>query len=112
VSPDLRSATAFVVPLAGANQETVIAALRRAVPYLRGQLAHEVDLRYVPQLRSSPTPRSITPAASIRFCAARTSPAISIPATRMLRTTTAMGSAVEADRRGRPRLAGARQAGG
>ncbi|HET9148931.1 MAG TPA: 30S ribosome-binding factor RbfA [Alphaproteobacteria bacterium] len=54
VSPDLRSATAFVVPLAGANQETVIAALRRAVPYLRGQLAHEVDLRYVPQLSLEP----------------------------------------------------------
>jgi ribosome-binding factor A len=50
VSPDLRNATAFVLPLAGANQETVIAALRRAVPYLRGQLAREVELRLVPAL--------------------------------------------------------------
>lgn len=50
VSPDLRNATAFVLPLGGANKETVIAALRRAVPYLRGQLAHEVDLRLVPNL--------------------------------------------------------------
>jgi ribosome-binding factor A len=50
VSPDLRNATAFVLPLGGTNKETVIAALRRASPYLRGQLAHEVDLRMVPNL--------------------------------------------------------------
>lgn len=50
VSPDLRNATAFVLPLGGTNKETVIAALRRAAPYLRGQLAHEVDLRMVPNL--------------------------------------------------------------
>ena len=50
VSPDLHNATAFVLPLGGANQEAIIAALRRAIPYLRGQLAHEVDLRAVPIL--------------------------------------------------------------
>jgi ribosome-binding factor A len=50
VSPDLRNATAFVLPLGGTNKETVIAALRRAAPYLRGQLAHEVDLRMAPNL--------------------------------------------------------------
>jgi len=50
VSPDLHNATAFVLPLGGANKETVIAALRRAAPYLRSQLAHEVDLRTVPNL--------------------------------------------------------------
>jgi ribosome-binding factor A len=50
VSPDLRNATAFVLPLGGTNKETVIAALCRAVPYLRGQLAHDVDLRMVPNL--------------------------------------------------------------
>lgn len=54
VSPDLRNATAFVLPLAGANQDVVIAALRRAVPYLRGQLAHEVELRFAPQLAIEP----------------------------------------------------------
>jgi ribosome-binding factor A len=54
VSPDLRNATAFVLPLGGTNQETVIAALRRASPYLRGQLAREVDLRSVPILSIEP----------------------------------------------------------
>jgi ribosome-binding factor A len=54
VSPDLHNATAFVLPLGGTNQETVIAALRRAVPYLRGQLAREVDLRTVPNLTIEP----------------------------------------------------------
>jgi ribosome-binding factor A len=50
ISPDLHSATAFVLPLGGTNKETVIAALRRAVPYLRSQLAHEIEMRTVPNL--------------------------------------------------------------
>ncbi|MGE5538352.1 MAG: 30S ribosome-binding factor RbfA [Gemmatimonas sp.] len=54
VSPDLHNATAFVLPLGGTNQQTVIAALRRAAPYLRGQLAREVDLRTVPILTIEP----------------------------------------------------------
>jgi ribosome-binding factor A len=54
VSPDLHNATAFVLPLGGTNQPTVIAALKRAVPYLRGQLAREVDLRTVPNLMIEP----------------------------------------------------------
>jgi len=54
VSPDLHNATAFVLPLGGTNQQTVIAALKRAVPYLRGQLAREVDLRTVPNLMIEP----------------------------------------------------------
>jgi ribosome-binding factor A len=54
ISPDLHNATAFVLPLGGTNQATVIAALRRAAPYLRGQLAREVDLRTVPILTIEP----------------------------------------------------------
>ena len=45
VSPDLRHATAFVVPLGGTDVERVVAALKRAAPYLRGQVARLVDLR-------------------------------------------------------------------
>lgn len=51
VSPDLKNATAFVVPLAGESFEKTVSALRRAAPYLRGQLGREVELRYTPQLR-------------------------------------------------------------
>lgn len=50
LSPDLRRATAFVMPLAGAAAADIIAALRRSAPYLRGRLARLVKLRYVPEL--------------------------------------------------------------
>jgi ribosome-binding factor A len=51
VSPDLRNATVFVVPLGGADRERLLAALRRATPWLRGQLAQRVELRHAPDLR-------------------------------------------------------------
>jgi len=53
VSPDLRNATAFVVPLGGAragNPEQVLNGLNRAVPYLRKVIARSVQLRNVPRL--------------------------------------------------------------
>jgi ribosome-binding factor A len=49
VSPDLRNATAFVLPLGG-EAEPMVAALQRASAYLRGQLAKIVKLRYLPAL--------------------------------------------------------------
>jgi ribosome-binding factor A len=51
VSPDLKAATAFVLPLGGAHTADVMAALRRAAPAVRAILAHEVELRYVPRLQ-------------------------------------------------------------
>ena len=48
VSPDLHNATAFVTPLGGVNGDGVVAALRRAAPWLRGQVGREVRLRYTP----------------------------------------------------------------
>lgn len=50
ISPDLRNATAFVVPLGGAEVERTVAALRRAAPYLRSRIARAVQLRLVPTL--------------------------------------------------------------
>lgn len=50
ISPDLRNATAFVVPLGGVEVERTIAALRRAAPYLRSRIARAVQLRLVPTL--------------------------------------------------------------
>ena len=50
VSPDLRYATAFVMPLGGANTEAVVAALNRAAPFVRRQIGHAVKLRYLPSL--------------------------------------------------------------
>jgi ribosome-binding factor A len=54
VSPDLKSATAFVVPLGGGDLEPVIAALNHAAGFLRGQLGQEVELRYTPRLSFQP----------------------------------------------------------
>jgi ribosome-binding factor A len=50
VSPDLKNATAFVVPLAGANAVEIIAGLKRSAGYLKGQVARSVELRQAPNL--------------------------------------------------------------
>ncbi len=49
-SPDLRNATAYVMPLGGERQEEVLEALNRSSRYIRGQLARSVQLKYMPQL--------------------------------------------------------------
>jgi ribosome-binding factor A len=50
ISPDLRNATAFVMPLGGGDAADIIAGLRRSAPYLKGQIAKTVRLRQVPNL--------------------------------------------------------------
>jgi ribosome-binding factor A len=50
LSPDLRNATVFVMPLGGVNTADIIAGLRRSAPYLKGQVARLVRLRHVPNL--------------------------------------------------------------
>ena len=49
VSPDLRNATVFVLPLEG-DAAPMVAGLNRATGYLRGQLARAVQLKYLPAL--------------------------------------------------------------
>jgi len=50
LSPDLRQAMVYVMPLAGAKAGEIIAALERSAPFLRGQVAGELSLRYAPAL--------------------------------------------------------------
>jgi ribosome-binding factor A len=50
VSPDLKNATAFVMPLAGANAEDIMAGLKRSASFLKGRVARAVELRQVPNL--------------------------------------------------------------
>lgn len=50
VSPDMRNATAFVLPLGGENAEAVIAALTACAPYVRGVLGRQLQLRHAPQI--------------------------------------------------------------
>lgn len=54
ISPDLKAATAFVSPLGGGDMEQMLAALRRAGPYLRGQIVRAVNLRHAPTLSFEP----------------------------------------------------------
>jgi len=51
VSPDLRNATAFVMPLGGQDEQRVLAAMRRAAPWFRAQVGERARLRYAPELR-------------------------------------------------------------
>lgn len=50
VSPDLRHAEVFVMPLLGRNSGAVIAALNRYAPRLRADVARTVTLKYMPRL--------------------------------------------------------------
>ncbi|TCT11985.1 ribosome-binding factor A [Tepidamorphus gemmatus] len=51
VSPDLKHATVYVMPLGGRHVGEVVAALDRHARYLRGQLARKVTLKFMPDLR-------------------------------------------------------------
>ncbi len=50
VSPGLKAATVYVMPLGGVRRDAVIAGLARAAPFLRRQVAKRVALRHVPRL--------------------------------------------------------------
>ncbi|HYN38048.1 MAG TPA: 30S ribosome-binding factor RbfA [Rhodospirillales bacterium] len=50
ISPDLRQATVYVMPLGGEAQDTIIAALTRARGFLRRRIAGSVHLKFVPDL--------------------------------------------------------------
>jgi ribosome-binding factor A len=49
-SPDLKHATAFVMPLGGQNVDAVVKALKRASGFLRTEVARAVQLRVAPEI--------------------------------------------------------------
>ena len=51
MSPDLKLATIYVMPLGGRDTELVIAALDRNKKFLRGEVARRVNLKFAPDLR-------------------------------------------------------------
>ncbi len=51
MSPDLKVATAFVMPLGGRDEAAVLAALDRNRKPLRQEVAHRVNLKFAPDLR-------------------------------------------------------------
>ena len=51
MSPDLKLATVYVMPLGGRDTEIVIAALERNKKFLRGEVARRVNLKFSPDVR-------------------------------------------------------------
>lgn len=51
MSPDLKLATVYVMPLGGKDETEVISALDRHKKFLRGEIAHELNLKFAPDIR-------------------------------------------------------------
>lgn len=51
VSPDLRSATVYIVQMGGGDDKPLLGGLKRVAPYFRHELAKQTALRTVPTLR-------------------------------------------------------------
>jgi ribosome-binding factor A len=51
MSPDLRLATIYVMPLGGRDQAEVVAALERNKKFLRGEIVRRVSMKFAPEIR-------------------------------------------------------------
>ena len=51
MSPDLRQATVYVMPLGGKDTKQVLEALENNKKFLRTEVAHRVNLKFAPELK-------------------------------------------------------------
>ena len=51
LTPDLRLATVYVMPLGGRDESEVLSALERNKRFLRGELAHRINMKFAPEIR-------------------------------------------------------------
>ena len=51
MSPDLRLATIYVMPLGGRDEQEVLAALENNKRYMRGEIARRINLKFAPDIR-------------------------------------------------------------
>jgi len=51
MSPDLRLATIYVMPMGGRDAEQVVAAFERHKKFLRAEIAHRINLKFAPDIR-------------------------------------------------------------
>jgi ribosome-binding factor A len=51
MSPDLKLATIYVMPLGGEDVKPVLEALDRHKKFLRGEISHKVNLKFAPDIR-------------------------------------------------------------
>jgi ribosome-binding factor A len=51
MSPDLRLATVYIMPLGGHDEKQVLEAFDRNKKYVRGEIARRVNLKFAPEIR-------------------------------------------------------------
>jgi ribosome-binding factor A len=51
MTPDLKIANAYIMPLGGERAEEIVAALNRHKKFIRGRVAPEVNLKFAPEIR-------------------------------------------------------------
>ena len=51
MSPDLRLATIYVMPMGGRDAGEVVAAFDKHKKYLRAEIAHRINLKFAPDIR-------------------------------------------------------------
>jgi ribosome-binding factor A len=51
MSPDLRLATVYVMPMGGRDAEKVVAAFESHKKFMRAEIAHRINLKFAPDLR-------------------------------------------------------------
>jgi ribosome-binding factor A len=51
MSPDLKLATVYIMPLGGKDVDGVLAALDRHKKFLRGEIAARINLKFAPEVR-------------------------------------------------------------
>ena len=51
MSPDLRLATIYVMPMGGRDASEVVAAFDRHKKFLRAEIAHRINLKFAPDIR-------------------------------------------------------------
>jgi ribosome-binding factor A len=54
MSPDLRLASIYIMPLGGKDLKPVLQALERNRRFIRGEIAHAVNLKFAPDIRFLP----------------------------------------------------------
>jgi ribosome-binding factor A len=51
MSPDLKLASAYIMPLGGERAHEIVEALNRHQRFIRGRVAPEIDLKFAPEMR-------------------------------------------------------------
>ena len=51
MTPDLKLANAYVMPLGGVHAEEIVAALNRHSKFIRGRVAPKINMKYAPDIR-------------------------------------------------------------